>query len=100
IVVFGLFAGLASFQAAAILMPALHGFNSAGMSAAVSTIGLLDVFCSFMIYHSTRRELWRGLGAALKFFGTTAMLGTATILFVTTLQAMLFPEVTAQGAYR
>jgi hypothetical protein len=36
----------------------------------------------------------------LRFFGATGVLGTATILFVTTLQAILFPGLAAQGAYR
>ncbi len=100
IIAFAAFSGFATFQAAANWFHALHRFASAGMSAAVSATGLLGVFCSFMLYHDTRRAFWRGLNAAFKFFGTTAVLGTATLLFVTTLQALVYPSIASNGAYR
>jgi Fe-S-cluster-containing dehydrogenase component/DMSO reductase anchor subunit len=97
---FGLFAALASFQAAAGWWPALRGLRSPGLGAAVSLSGLLGVFCSLMVYRDTRRPFWSGATAALKFLGTTALLGTVAILFVTTWQALLFPAIASHGAYR
>ena len=97
---FGVFAALASLQAAAGWWPALRGLRSPGLGAAVSLSGLLGVFCSLMVYRDTRRPFWSGATAALKFFATTALLGTAAILFVTTWQALLFPAIASQGAYR
>jgi DMSO reductase anchor subunit len=99
IVLFGLFAGLAMFDAAGFWLKPLRGFNSAGFGATVAGAGLLGVFCSIMIYHDTRRAFWRWLPVTLKFYGTTALLGTASVLFVTTLQGLHSPSLTAQGAY-
>ena len=100
IVAFGAFSGLATLQAAGSWLPKVHAFTSLGMSAAVSATGLVGVFCSLMLYHDTRRPFWRGLNVGLKFFGTAALLGIATILFVTTLQALLYPSIASNGAYR
>ena len=41
--------------------------------------GLLAVFTSVMIYHDTRRDLWRFPRTAMRFFGTVA--GFATLAF-------------------
>jgi formate dehydrogenase iron-sulfur subunit len=91
IVAFGAFAGAAVFYAglvwrepiadllglphlpaswARVLEPATSGF--------VVGSGLLGVFCSVMIYHVTLRRFWLGWNTALKFFGTTLLLGVAT----------------------
>jgi hypothetical protein len=53
-----------------------------------------------MIYHDTRRQFWNAFPVSLKFFGTTVLAGTAAILFVTTLQALLNPLVATQAAYQ
>jgi len=100
IVIFGLFAGLAMLHATGFWFRPMRAFNSAGLSLAVAITGLLGVFCSVMIYHDTRRAFWRGLPVALKFYGTTALAGTAAVLFVTTLQVLCSPSVVAQGAYQ
>lgn len=100
IIVFGLFALLAILDAASFVIKPLRGLDSAGLGAAVVGTGLFGVFCSVMIYHETRRVFWRGLPVALKFYGTTALLGTGGLLFVTTLQAMFSAGVATDGAYQ
>jgi Fe-S-cluster-containing dehydrogenase component/DMSO reductase anchor subunit len=99
IIVFGIFAGLATLEAAAGFLTGFGGLKSLGMSMAISATGLFGVFCSLMIYRDTRREFWNGPATGLKFFGTTALLGVASILFITTFQALLFPMVAVNGAY-
>ena len=99
IVVFGLFAAMAMADAAVFWFPPLKSLNPVAIGASVSLAGLLGVFCSLMIYFDTRRAFWNAAQTATKFFGTTALLGTATILFVATLQALLVPEVASNGAY-
>jgi Fe-S-cluster-containing dehydrogenase component/DMSO reductase anchor subunit len=100
IVAFGVFAGLAMLDAAGFWLKPSFAVHSAAIGQTVAVAGLLGVFCSVMIYHDTRRAFWRGLPVALKFYGTTALLGTAAVLFITTLQGVLVPSVTAQGAYQ
>jgi DMSO reductase anchor subunit len=65
----------------------------------VSCVGLLGILCSVMIYHDTRRPFWIGPSTALRFFGTTVLLGTGTILLLTTLQTVVAPEVAGHRAY-
>jgi Fe-S-cluster-containing dehydrogenase component/DMSO reductase anchor subunit len=100
IVAFGLFAGLAMLDAARFWLKPLFGIPSTTIGIAVAATGVLGVFCSMMIYRDTHRAFWRGLPVALKFYGTTALLGTAAVLFVTTLQGLLVPSVARQGAYQ
>jgi DMSO reductase anchor subunit len=100
IVIFSIFAGLAVGDAASFWVKALRGLNPGGLGVAVAVSGLFGVFCSVLIYHDTRRAFWRGWPVGLKFYGTTALLGTAAILFVTTLQGLLSPSVVAHAAYQ
>jgi Fe-S-cluster-containing dehydrogenase component/DMSO reductase anchor subunit len=100
IVMFGLFAGLAIVNAVCFWWQPWHAVNVEGLCFAVVLIGMLGVFCSVMIYHDTRRAFWSGPSVALKFFGTTLLTGTATVLFVTTLQGLFSPVIVAQGAYQ
>ena len=51
--------------------------------------GLAGVLCSVMVYHVTRRELWRGFPTAIRFFATTLLLGMATALITSVLTASL-----------
>ncbi|MBU6399018.1 MAG: dimethyl sulfoxide reductase anchor subunit [Verrucomicrobia bacterium] len=98
IVAFGLFAGLA--MAAAGFRPAWRmGLDPTVVGTAVSVTGLLGVFCSAMIYRDTPRAFWDRSATTWKFFGTTAVLGTAAILFLTTWQALRSPEIAGAGAY-
>jgi Fe-S-cluster-containing dehydrogenase component/DMSO reductase anchor subunit len=100
IVAFGVFALLAIFEAGRSWLGGIHAGQSRLAGVVVALSGLLGVFCSVMIYHDTQRVSWRGLPVALKFYGTTAVLGSATTLFVTTLQGLLSPSLAAQGAYQ
>jgi DMSO reductase anchor subunit len=114
IVVFGAFAGCAALDAGlfwitrvpaltslvARIPASLVGFILLGAGIAASVTGLLGVFCSLMIYQDTRRPLWSGARTGMRFGGTCALLGLTSILFVTTLQALVSPTVAAGGAYR
>lgn len=105
IVAFGAFAGAAMFYAglvwrgpladmlglphmpeplAQVLEPATSSF--------VVVSGLLGVFCSVMIYHVTLRRFWLGWNTALKFFGTTLLLGVATSATVMALCGLTQPD--------
>lgn len=99
ILVFGIFAMLATVQAASFWLPRWSVFATPTSSAMVSGVGLLGILCSVMIYHDTRRPFWIGPPTALRFFGTTALLGIATILFLTTLQTVVAPGVAGHRAY-
>lgn len=99
ILVFGVFAIFATAHALAFWWPLSAAPTSPAAGAIVSGLGLVGVFCSVMIYHDTRRIFWRAPATALKFFGTTALLGIAAILFLTTLQALVAPSLAARGAY-
>jgi formate dehydrogenase iron-sulfur subunit len=112
IIVFGLFATLALIYAGSFWLPALSRFanipfgrelsspafqNALGIGVAIS--GLAGVFCSIMIYRDTRRTFWRTVMTAPKFFGTTLLLGPATILFAITSQSVFVPAIAAQPTF-
>jgi DMSO reductase anchor subunit len=97
--VFGLFAGMTTARAASRWIPWLGSFGSPEFGAAVVLTGLLGVACSLMIYQSTRRPFWSAGRTVLRFFGSTAVLGVAATLFLTTLQGLLSANVAANGAY-
>lgn len=84
IVAFGVFAKLAALYATADWwlqwcgLPIVSIKPWLGLAVAVS--GLLGVFCSVMIYDFTQRPFWNGIDTGLKFFGSTAILGLATVL--------------------
>ncbi len=100
IMAFALFAGLATLDAALIRFKPQNAVESTWLGTAVAVSGLAGVFCSLMIYQDTRRLFWSGWHVAVRFVGTTFILGTATVLFVTTLQGLLSPTVANQGAYQ
>lgn len=97
--IFGIFAGLVLSHAtlvASLEHPGLTG----GLPTSVveqllayapvlqdlaAIVGLIAVLCSVMVYVVTKRPQWSGMRTALKFFGTTALLGVATVLAVTSL---------------
>lgn len=100
IVGFGVFAGLAMLESVRFRLKPLGAFNSPALGLTVAISGLLGVFCSVMIYHDTRRPFWNGWPVTLKFYGTTALLGLAAALFVTTVKGLISASVAAQGAYQ
>jgi DMSO reductase anchor subunit len=88
IVAFGVFAGLATLYAAAVL--ADQYFEPAGNAASsyaaqwidalswsVAVSGAFAVFCSVMIYVFTQRECWSPLRVGVRFVLTAALLGIA-----------------------
>jgi DMSO reductase anchor subunit len=96
ILAFGAFAALSLFHAA-VLSPFPESWRKAGAAGAAQlasgtgkigvVVGLLAVFCSVMVYHATRRELWSVARSAARFFGSTLILGISTTLAVSLLTA-------------
>lgn len=76
IVALGLFAFLAMVTTVAVFLA------HANLALFLPTIsaGIFGVFCSGMTYHVTKRECWRGELSVGRFFGTTAVLGSAAAL--------------------
>jgi formate dehydrogenase iron-sulfur subunit len=91
-VVFGLFAQLAVAYGALIAAPLLPPFPgrelllslAPGVRIGAVLSGLLGVFCSVMVYVVTRREQWSFAQTGVKFFSTTLLLGSASVLTVST----------------
>jgi len=86
IVCFGAFAALASLYAALPWL-SVWGINiSQGASDllgwGVVVTGLSGVFCSVMVYDSTRRPLWHWSRTGLRFLLTGALLGIPTSLLI------------------
>lgn len=52
------------------------------LAAGTTVVGLGGVFCSVMIYVATGRRHWALGPVAVKFFGTSALLGMASLLLV------------------
>ena len=85
ILAFGIFALLATGYAAIPWLwvgpESTNGLqNILGKSVAIS--GMAAVFCSTMIYASTRRSYWSAPRTALKFFLTAAVLGLPIVLLL------------------
>jgi DMSO reductase anchor subunit len=91
IIVFGVYATIAMLYTMSLWFPqfAVPAIQP-GLAWATVVSGLLGVFCSAMIYHDTRRDFWHLRFSAERFFGTTALLGTATSLLVLTLASPSF----------
>jgi Fe-S-cluster-containing dehydrogenase component/DMSO reductase anchor subunit len=86
ILVFGVFAGLASAYAAVPLVERI-GFvvgriNDDRLGAAVAVTGILGVYCSAMIYAVTHRPFWHWSLTIPKFLLTGVVLGAPTALLV------------------
>jgi len=56
-----------------------------------AALGLLGVFCSAMIYITTRRAFWSGELVFTKFFGTTFLLGTSATAAILAWMALFTP---------
>ncbi len=90
---FGVFAKLAVLYACLVALPMLPAFSALswlpmgstitgatpGLQVAATCAGLFGVFCSVMVYVATRREQWSGTQTGVKFFGTSVVLGGATV---------------------
>jgi len=90
VLAFGAFAGAAVTYGAALFqadhpsvipgLPQLTGWAQASLpvlSPLVALTGALGVFCSVMLYQSTRRRYWNGPATSFKFALTSVMLGLA-----------------------
>ncbi|MEX2142490.1 MAG: DmsC/YnfH family molybdoenzyme membrane anchor subunit [Pirellulales bacterium] len=104
IVCFSAFALLAAVYAVASwqrsdLLEASHSVQR-WLGGAVVLAGLSGVACSVMIYRSTRRPCWTGPTTPLKFFLTTAVLGSAGSLLLALVPAALTTDLTAATAIR
>lgn len=112
IIAFGLFVKIAFVYSlslwkpgwfSALGLPSLLGTTIGGLqrilSVTTATTGLMAVYCSVMIYVATRRKWWSGTSTSIKFLGTAAVLGLATIATATCLTAQLFREVDLQASF-
>jgi Fe-S-cluster-containing dehydrogenase component len=105
-IAFGAFAQLAVVASAltgAPLWPELPALpRLAAVAPAISLTaalcGVLGVYFSVMVYVATRREQWSGTATGIRFFGTTLILGAASVLSVDACVDSLFS--TAQPATR
>lgn len=76
IVAFGGFAGLAALGAAGEVL----GLASPWLGAVAALAGVAGVMASVMVYAATRREVWRVDVVAVRFTGTTVLLGAGAAL--------------------
>jgi formate dehydrogenase iron-sulfur subunit len=88
ILAFGLFAKAATLHALAmapIALPLRGLLGGHAWQVATAALGVAGVICSVMIYAATRRAHWAAAPTALKFVGTTVILGAAaSAVFVPT----------------
>jgi formate dehydrogenase iron-sulfur subunit len=111
IIIFSLFAGVAMVYAGLFWLPDLSRLtgiqfwpwlsepsfqNALGVVVAIS--GIAGVFSSIMIYQDTRRTFWRLAMTSVKFWGTTLLLGPATILFSVLSQSAFVPRIAVEDS--
>lgn len=86
VIAFGAFAALASVHAtipwSTLADPARLPMYERSVGTAVALSGLLGVFCSAMIYASTRRAYWNLAYTGLKFLLTCLVLGIPSALCI------------------
>jgi len=100
IIVFGLFANLAVLYTASVWFPKLASPTTQVTLGWVTVAsGLLGVFCSAMIYHDTRRDFWHLSFSGGKFFGTTALLGSALGLLIFACASLSAPFLSALAGF-
>jgi formate dehydrogenase iron-sulfur subunit len=96
ILAFSLYAPLPLILTALPLLPDFPFKNHCSLITTHSAlpVGLIAVFTSVMIYHDTRRALWKFPRTALRFFGTTAAFATLAHapLFAVIIIIKLIPE--------
>jgi formate dehydrogenase iron-sulfur subunit len=81
---FGIFSAAATGYAATSFVPRLAPLRDR-LEPLVVLSGLVAVGCSVMVYGATKRAHWQASRTALRFYGSTLLLGTATLLLTTTL---------------
>lgn len=86
---FGIFAklsilyGVLSSPLLAHRLGAVASRVAPGVHASAAIAGSIGVLCSVMVYAATRREQWSAPQTAVKFFGTSVLLGTALVVTIT-----------------
>jgi formate dehydrogenase iron-sulfur subunit len=96
ILAFGLFAALACTFAAAMTFPIPVAVSRQGMTwlgMAVVASGAAGIFGSVMIYATLGREYWSFARTAVRFFLTSALLGTATAWLTASIFALAQPSI-------
>ena len=99
ILVFSLFALLASLYAVSFWID-ISRENRFLLGLGVTTIGILGVVCSVLVYADCRRELWREFISGFKFFTTVAILGLSTTLVTSTISVLLIDSVGRQEMFQ
>ncbi len=101
IVAFGAFATFAAGYALALWKaPTISGLGAGAPGALVGVIGTIGVACSAKIYAVTARTWWRLHFTAVKFAGTMAICGLATVLVTSSIAALVIGgDVPAQAAH-
>jgi formate dehydrogenase iron-sulfur subunit len=101
ILAFGVFAFMATLYAALPWLPLLGSSSFEEIRRAVGALaaasGMAGVFCSVMIYASTRRPFWNMPRTGLKFLLTSAILGLPTALLIWLIAAAWFDGLTVNS---
>ncbi|HYE31380.1 MAG TPA: DmsC/YnfH family molybdoenzyme membrane anchor subunit [Methylomirabilota bacterium] len=82
IAAFSLFAGALALQTGALFLP-LPTAATALISLACAVAAVLATTTSIMVYAATQREFWSTKRVVSKFFGTSAVLGSAAMWLLT-----------------
>ena len=72
---------------------------ASGLGLAVAIWGVIGVLCSVMIYGDCNREGWRESITGMKFFGSSLVLGLATVLLTGVAGSVLVSGVAPGTAY-
>jgi len=102
IIAFTLFAGLAIVYALSFWLQPLKQlltrlffgveiFNILAFSVLIS--GILGIVCSIMVYRDTKRPFWDNHLTTIKFFMTSIILGSATVLVTSTILGISNAEI-------
>ncbi len=91
IVSFGLFVPLAAAATFELWFAPLTSAVVPLSTTAAAVVGLGAVLCSAMIYHQTRRALWRGLDTIKRFYGTAMLLGMSAAWMAAALSGASIP---------
>lgn len=84
VIAFGVFLPFSALNAASWWFASLTAFQKPIAWLAAAT-GIAAVGCSAMIYADTHRKFWRASQSFGKFFGSTVLLGCATVLAMTSM---------------
>ena len=89
VVAFGTFTGLAVPYALVLATLPVDSTAARWLGVAVAGVGVAGVACSVLIYTRTRRASWTVPSVATKFALTAAACGVATVLWMSTVSALV-----------